>query len=489
MSRKQSSRAKRLSSRLILLLVFVTLAAYLNAWPDNLTLDDKAFADSERFTGLSLSDTSRFFTEDLWAANGGTTGLYRPLLLISIAADALIYGDWAAGYHLTNILLHLLVTLLVFGFIRYLLLVSGGQTPLSDRLALLAAMVFGIHPIHAEVVNSIFNRSGMLVSAGVVGGLWWFLRTLESKPNKAWSGLAAIYLFILLCKESAVILPALAVVMLWLFTPGDWRIHLRRSLPVFWLLIPLGIYLGLRAHALDVHGAAGGAEITQMSLLAMPGEYSYSERLLAANSVWFESLKMFVWPHPLQIYHPVFSVNTWLALVLQLVLLGLAIRGFIQKRYGLIAGLAFFYIAMLPASRIIASMGGIPHLAERYIYLPSVGLAIALAFGLKWLTQRFNLRTAMAAVFMALVILTPITWARNADWASDVLLFESDYRKGNRQRSVLHMLVSAHLKEKNYSRATEICDRHAAELKKPGQFNQRCGLAYGQLGRFDDAEQ
>ena len=116
--------------------------------------------------------------------------------------------------------------------------------------------------------------------------------------------------------------------------------------------------------------------------------------------------------------------------MLQLALVIMAIVGFRQKRYGLIAGLAFFYIAMLPASRIIGETGANPHLAERYIYLPSVGLAIVLAFGLKWLTQRFNLRTAIAPVLMALVILTPVTWARNAEWASDVLLYESDYRQG-----------------------------------------------------------
>ena len=186
-----------------------TLAAYVNAWPDSLTFDDKAFAASERFSSLSLSDVSGFITEDLWAASGASTGLYRPLLLVTIAMDAYFYGGWAAGYHLSNILLHLLVTLLVFGFIRHLLLVSGGQSPLSDHIAILAAAVFGVHPIHTEVVNSIFNRSGMLVSLGVVGGLWWFLRNLETQPLKAWGG-ATIYLLVLFSKESGAILPALA---------------------------------------------------------------------------------------------------------------------------------------------------------------------------------------------------------------------------------------------------------------------------------------
>ena len=101
----------------------------MNAWPDNLTLDDKLIEASGYFSGLSLSDALHFFNEDLWAVLGGNSGLYRPLLMVTIAMDAYIYGDWVAGYHLSNILLHLLVTLLVYGFIHHLLLVSGGQSP------------------------------------------------------------------------------------------------------------------------------------------------------------------------------------------------------------------------------------------------------------------------------------------------------------------------------------------------------------------------
>ncbi len=354
---------------------------------------------------------------------------------------------------------------------------------------------------------------------------------------------AAIYLLVLFSKESGTLLPALAVAMLWIFTPGTWRSHLRKSLPVLWLLIPLGIYIGMRANALDVPGVPDALDVPGLTdapvapnlpdVLDVPGLtdaldvprapnatntpetkqitsghesrlnfawerllsmvesnlYFGWERLLPATRVWFESLRIIVWPHPLQLYHTGFSTKAWIAQVLQLALVIMAIVGFRQKRYGLIAGLAFFYIAMLPASRIIGETGAYPHLAERYIYLPSVGLAIVLAFGLKWLTQRFNLRTAIAAVLMALLILTPITWARNAEWASDVLLYESDYRQGSQQGRILHLLVGAHVREKNYSRAIEICDKHAGEMKKMAQFSNRCGLAYGQVGRFDDAEQ
>ena len=71
--------------------------------------------------------------------------------------------------------------------IRYLLLVCGGESPRSAYAALLAALVFAVHPIHTEVVNSIFNRSEMLVSLGVAGGLWWFLPTVDKQPWKAWA--------------------------------------------------------------------------------------------------------------------------------------------------------------------------------------------------------------------------------------------------------------------------------------------------------------
>ncbi len=195
----------------LILLVVVTFLAYANAWPDKLVWDDTIFAVSDRFSGLGLAGMARFFSEDVWAVTGFDSGLYRPLLLLSIMLDARLFGHWAAGYHLVNILLHVLTTLLVYGFVRYLMGVSGGQSALSGPAALLAAVVFGVHPIHTEVVNSIFNRSEILVSLGLVGGLWWFLRTRETQPKKAWCGLSLIYLLVILCRESGAMLPALAV--------------------------------------------------------------------------------------------------------------------------------------------------------------------------------------------------------------------------------------------------------------------------------------
>jgi hypothetical protein len=476
----------------LIILVFTALLAYVNAWPNNLTLDDTIFAMGGRLSGVSLADIWLYFTADLWAAVGGGTGLYRPLFLLSVALDIKLFGEWAAGYHLVNIILHVLVTVLVYGFTRYLLRVWGGAFPQSGFVSMLAAGVFAVHPIHTEVVNSIFNRSDMLVTAGIVGGLWWFLQTLDKNPRKAWAGLSLIYLLVLLCKETGVVLPALAVVMLWTTTAGNWAERLRRCIPVFWLLVPLGIYLGLRANALD--GPAervvdAVAEANQMHAAVDSGMYFDTGKLLPAVTVWFDALKMMFWPQPLLAFHGSSETNQWIALSSQLILLALAITGLIQKRFGLIVGLAFFYISVLPSSRIIGAAAMFPHFAERYFYLPSVGLAIVLAVGLGWMARRFALKTAVVVTLTAVIFLTPLTWARNAQWGSTALLMESDYRSGNQSGNTLTTLVSALRGEGEDNRAGELCDRHADAFQTRWHLSVTCGQVYEKFGRYEKAEQ
>lgn len=567
----------------LMVLILITIVAYANAWPDTLVWDDGRFAVSERYLGLGLDGVLRFFTEDVWAIEGENAGLYRPLLLLSLMLDAHLFGDWAAGYHLINILLHVLATLLVYGLVRYLLHVNAGPAPLSGYIALLAAIVFGVHPIHTEVVNSIFNRSEILVSLGVVGGLWWFLSTRASQPKMAWFGLSLIYMLVLLCRESGAALPALAVAMLWFTLPGNWLLKLRKCIPVVLLLIPLGIYLILRANALDspgvsnetgmlvtektaapftlaevapsvIAGAAApaaehisersalvaeapapAAEIvaaptqqlpgpTQaaqdappvaedaqgpvieqpgpIAVLSRPAADQFSKvsrafadlkdydagRLLYAARLWADSLKIMLWPNPLMLYHGKPDTPLWLALVLQLTLLVAALAGCAHGRPGLITGLAFFYIALLPSSGIIGAVD-YPSMAERYLYLPSVGMAILLAYGLSWLARRCNLPTAIVSIVFIAVLLLPLTWMRNAQWADNKLLAEADYRRGVQNNLVLRALVMQYVKAKNYSRAVAICDRHAAVLRQYWDLSNYCGSAYVHAGLYDKAEQ
>ncbi len=493
----QQAARERLQTRIlpVVILFFVSCLAYANAWPNNLIWDDTVFAVGNRLSGVSWVEVGRSFTQDVWAPLGLDTGLYRPLLLLSVSLDIYLFGDWKAGFHLFNILLHALSTIAVFGLIRHVLVKTAAPFVISSQVALLAAMVFAVHPVHTEVVNSVFNRSEMLVTLCVAGGLWWFLPAVEQKPWKAWSVLSVIYLLAMLSRETGIVLPGITVLFLWITTTGDWKIRLRRCLPVFSLLIPLAVYLGMRAHALDVPLTLHEVEYTaacaeqqkhRLPLLGMCLDFG---NIGPASAVWFDSLKLMLWPHPLLTFHNRPEINEWLALAVQIALLVFAATLALRKKSpGLLLGLMFFYLAILPASRIVGEAFVGPHLAERYLYMPSAGIAIVLAFGIGWLVQKVSQKQAVITVLTVTIILTPLTLVRNSKWASQELLATTDINQGSKSAKLLEALVASQLMKGNLAKAAAICEESEKVLLFDPKLLDFCLQAYSRLGNFDSVQ-
>jgi len=477
----------------LLIITAATILAFANAWPNSLVLDDKAFAGPER--APVLDSLLYIFTHDVWSSQGIDSGLYRPLLLLGLNFESWLFGDWLKGYHLSNILQHLLVSLLAFGFLRHVLNMNRKETDSSNLYALLAALVFAVHPIHTEAVDSIFNRSEITVALFAIAGLWWLLHFLNTRPARAWTGLAVAYLLALLSKESAITIPGLAVVLILVLSTDSVTTRIRKCLPVFWLLLPLACYLALRAYALDQPGidtvgpASTGAHIvSELDRVGIPN----FRRLVSATGVFGQAIKIMLWPYPLNLYYPRLSDSeSAYYLAMQLVLIIAALALLTRKRPGLACGLAFFYIAMAPASRIFDFSGTDPHMAERYLYFPSVGLVIALAFALRALALRFSPRIVVNCALPVLVLLTFLSWDRNADWADDVTLFETEYLR-NRNSHLLRLLANTQLLAKNYERVVKICDENRGIKNRPLKDNSYwvyCAIAYEKENRIKEAEE
>jgi len=209
-------------------------------------------------------------------------------------------------------------------------------------------------------------------------------------------------------------------------------------------------------------------------------------RLRHAVSLWADSLKLSLWPHPLRLYHGDPDTPFWLALTLQALLFGIAIAAAVRKHAGLLVGVAFFYIAILPSSGVVGSLV-YPKVAERFLYLPTVGLAITLAFALEGLARKFSLRVVAVVIAFVAIVMIPVNWARNAEWATDIKLNEAEYRHGARGSRILGNLVLHNLKEKNTVKALEICDEHSEKLKRSPDFSYFCGLAFENAGRLNEA--
>ena len=475
----------------MVLLAAITCLAYANAWPNVLVVDDKLFVNYEAFSDFLA--IPQYFSEDAWAAKGLSGGLYRPMLFVSITLDVNLFRDWVAGYHLVNVLLHVVLTLLVYAFVARLLELDEKTAASSAYIAFLAAVVFGVHPMHTEVVNSIFNRSILLAALGSMTGLWWLLRYLESKPLLAWAGIFLAYLFALFCRETAIVLPGIAAALVLIYSGGNFPKRVRKCLPVFVLLIPMVFYLVMRDSALTT--SEMGPKQNKSSFSSVVAQVDSSrllegETILGVAGIWVEAFAVMLWPFELKLSYP--DSPRYLKLTGIFIHLGLFALALFQLRRGhkgLLTGLTIFYIAMLPSSRLFGAGSFAPYLQERYLYMPLLGLTVLLAYTLSYLNRRFDRLLAGAPILLCLLVLTPVTWARNADWSNEITLFESDYSRGVHTSYLLRLVTAAHLRENNFKRVIEICEAQRAEQKIFGMFSTHCASALSYSGRHDEAEQ
>lgn len=469
------------------LIGLVTLLAYGNARHNSLVLDDRLFIN----TGF-WSDTDQwagYFGDTLWETGGGSEPLYRPLLQLSVSIDAYLFEDNFKAWHSVNIALHLVVSLLFFIFARQLLVLSRISKQPSTWAALGAALVFAVHPVHTEVVNSVFNRSDMLACLFVLAGCICLNQFLRSRPWLAWLGAFFAYSAALFCKEIAIVMPGILAMLAWTHSEGDWRRRTAAALPVLVMLVPMILYLYLRQQALS-DAAPAPVDIAEsfssdrgLDLFKM----FQPQRLLDISGSWFKALLMMIWPSPLVTSHDYPGWFAWAGLLVHPLLMGLAFWQAAKGKYAALVSLGIFYLALLPSSRLLG--GGNPHFAMRYVYLASTGLLIWLAFGLNAVYQRADRLLAAAPVLLAVFVFVPITWQRNSDWSDHVRLLEVDYKEGVATLTSLRLLTGAHLINQETARVVEICDRRPPLRLTPSMYSSHCGTAYKYANRLEDAEQ
>jgi len=467
--------------------VATALLVYSNATPP-VAIHDDAFFVPARHT-LSSSSIAKMFTEDMWASTGSPAGVYRPLVMLSFAANGAMFGRDPVGYHATNVALHALASLAVFFLL--LALVGAGQA----WIAALAGMIFAVHPVHTEVVNSVFNRSELLSTTLVALALAVLARWHEKRTVLAWSLVAVLYFLALLCRESAVSLPALAMLMLWFLhadEPASARV--RRVLPAVFLAIPLAEYFVLRGFAL--------ASTVQSSapVLGVDAGQDLSSRFLYSVAALREYARMMVWPYPLRVSYENFTGDRIVsAALVHSVLIAAAIA--LRRRAALVSfAIVFFYVALLPSTRLFTSSGatlaiggfvllkpqaGLVLVAERVAYLPSVAMAIACAVGLGALARRLGAGSAAAIALAAIAVASVVTFDRNRDWASAPELFAAEVESFPDNGDGWRLYVSALSNSGRFDEAAAACD---AQLEKPARSAQlfnNCGVVYDRLQRDD----
>ena len=459
----------------------VTALVFANATPDALVYDDGYFLPIPRAPGESIWHViGRLFLGNVWPSRRMGLEAYRPVTFATQALDGALYGGWRGGYHVTSIVLHVVVTVVLFVVLRALL--AGTERRPGAVPAWLpaggAALVFGVHPIHTEAVDCAFNRGDLLVALGTLGAVAALWRFEPDRPALGWALAGIAYLIALFCKETAVTVPALAVAILApLRGEGSWPAQIRRWLPVVLLAVPLALFLVAR------HAVMAGTTWSSATL------YSTRDALVLTPTAFRDSLAMILWPHPLKAVRTDYTARAVPLALAVIAAYAALVVGTWKRVPGVAAGLLFFALALLPSLPLVTYLANAQVIAERYLYVPSIGLAVVLGFGLAGLGRRTGTAVVGGVTAAAVALLVPLTIARNQDWHSAIALFGAEVDAAPSNPEAVLNLGMAYASAGRIDESLALCQRYAG-WQSPGleRFFMNCGLQLEPRGDLVGAE-
>ena len=365
--------------------------------------------------GLTRAGFVRAFTHPL-------VGNWHPLTSLSLMLDAEIFGLKAGGYHGVNVALHSIAVLLLFFVLR-------SMTGAVWRSALVAA-IFAIHPLRAESVVWISERKDVLSGVFFMLGLWAYCRYAQGPPRLLNYLLVATALTLgLMSKAMLVTFPCLLLLLdYWplrrfAFSPAgaDGPRNKPPSASVARLLLEKVPLLGLTI-AISV-----ATMWAQKQALTAAQDWPLRWRVdNALVTIWIY-LRQMVWPADLAPFypHPKGDLALW---VVGLSLLGLLATSFsifiARKKYPYLVTGWLWYLGLLVPVIGLVQVGWQAH-ADRYTYLPLIGIYLAIVWGAADFTDRWRSRKLLlgAAATAIIATLMALSWKQVGYWSSSVRLW------------------------------------------------------------------
>jgi len=366
-----------------------------------------------------------------WAFTHAVIGHWDPLTTLSHMADCQIYGLEPAGHHLTNVLLHAAGTILLFLALREM-------TGALWRSAFVAAL-FAIHPLRVESVAWITERKDVLSGVFFMLALGAYARYAHGPSAWRYLAVALAFALGLLCKSMLVTLP-FVLLLLDYWPLGRWAD--RRGLP--WpLLIEKIPLLLLSATSAAIQIFAASDMITPIQTLSL------SARLGNVLVSYVAYLWKSVWPVNLAVFYP--SPGVWPAaqvLPAAAVLLGLSIIAVAwrRKRPYILTGWLWYLGMLAPVIGVIQV--GTQALADRYTYLPQIGLFLLATWTVADLSASLRHRRLLLGCAAGIVIggLILLARAQTAYWHDSQTLWNRALACTERN-SVAHSNLGAELLE------------------------------------------
>lgn len=405
----------------------VALAASANGLPNGFTYDDRYIILMNDVVH-SLRNWRHIITSSYWPPQWGGDG-YRPLTVLSFAAE------WSIGhgapwiFHAVNVLLYGATSVAVFWLASMLL------PPVA---AWVAAALFAVHPVHVEAVANIVGQAELVVALALIVAVALYVRGRRRGTLTPWTiaGICALYATACVAKENGIVLPALLAAAEWTVIQDErpLRQRLFRALRPFYLglVAVAALFLLARSVALP-RDLAGFQPFVAFQVLHLTN----TQRILTMFGIVPHWVRLFLWPAHLSAeYAPPYidvaqgpELVQLPGLLLLIGILGLAFA--VRRKQPVVAfGIAWICVTLLPASNFIVPTGIL--LAERTLFLPSCGAMLVVGACVPLVRGVISTRAVRlaGAGTLAAVIAAGMwrSYERSAVWRSNYTLFEQTVR-------------------------------------------------------------
>lgn len=419
-----------------LLLVAVTLAAYQAVRKyEFVDYDDDRYitANPRIQQGLTLNNV-------VWSLTAMEVANWHPVTWLSHMADCQLYGLNPAGHHLTNLLLHLVNVLLLFHLLQ---LMTRAVWPSA-----MVAALFAVHPLNVESVAWVAERKNLLSTLFWLLTMWAYVRYARRPGWKRYLLVVLMFVLGLMSKPMLVTLPCVLLLLdYWPLGRLNGRADVgttahhsldqaeqhtsQAELKSTGLRPRAALRLLLEKAPLFLLSAA--SSVITVKAQRMDGALTAKvlppgARLSNALVSYLSYIYKMVWPTRLAVLypHPGEMLPLWHAIIAALILTCITVlfvRG--RKKYPyLLVGWLWYLGTLVPVIGIV-QVGG-QAMADRYAYVPLIGLFIIIAWGTRDLTRALAYRSYWLPVAAAIVLiaLTMTTWRQLSYWQNSIILFE-----------------------------------------------------------------
>jgi protein O-mannosyl-transferase len=444
-------------------LVFaLSFMLYANTLTHDFCQDDAIVITDNMFTtegvngisGILKYDTFYGFFKEEGKANLVAGGRYRPFTLIMFAIEYQIFGKSAFMGHLFNILWFGLTCVLLYFLLLKLLKYKqntlangayreGGYS--AEMLAFGTAILFAAHPIHTEVVANIKGRDEIITLLGSLAAVWFSLKAFEKGGilNQIWAGI--LFFIALLAKENAITFVVIVPMIYWFFIKTDWGTAFKQVLP---FTISTILFLLLRGSVIGYKFGDEQNELMNNPYLKLVGNqyvpFEMGEKLATIVFTLGKYIQLLIFPHPLtHDYYPrhigIMSfgdIGVISSVLLYAGLIFLMVKNW-NSRSLISFGIAFFLLTLSIVSNIVFPVG--TNMAERFMFMPSVGFCLVAAYFLLELSlfRQLSSNTKMGILGVITVLFSLKTVTRNVDWKDDYTLFTHDVHISENSAKVL----------------------------------------------------